>query len=175
LWRDAIPLRGASGTPSGRGYATKRSTDATYDLTYDAENRLTQIQKNGAVSGTYVYDGDGNRVEETAGSVTTVTRYVGPHYEVTLAVSSGQVLTTTKYYNFGGQRLAVRQNGALSYLHGDQLGSTSVTTNNIGAATNNVRHFAYDSQRSGNLLALPTDHTFTGGCVSFSGRGAHRE
>ena len=63
------------------GNATRRITDATYDLTYDAENRLTQIQKNGGVSGTYVYDGDGNRVKETAGSTTTV--YIGNYFEWT--------------------------------------------------------------------------------------------
>ena len=108
----------------------------------------------------YSYDADGGRVRKASAS--EVTRYVGPHYEVTLAVSSGQVLTTTKYYDFGGQRLAVRQNNTLSYLHGDHLGSTSVTTSNTGATTNNVRYFAYGGQRSGNLLALPTDHTFTG-------------
>ena len=72
------------------------------------------------------------------------------------------MLTTTKYYDFGGQRLAVRQNGTLCYLHGDHLGSTSVATNNTGATTNNVRYFAFGGQRFGNLLALPTDHTFTG-------------
>jgi RHS repeat-associated protein len=72
------------------------------------------------------------------------------------------VLTTTKYYDFGDQRIAVRQNGTLSYLHGDHLGSTSVTTNNAGTKTNDVRYFAYGGPRSGNLFALPTDHTFTG-------------
>ncbi len=59
-----------------------------------------------------------------------VTRTIGPHYEVTVAVSSGQVLTTTRYYDFGGLRIAVRQNGTLSYLHSDHLESTTVTTDN---------------------------------------------
>jgi RHS repeat-associated protein len=109
----------------------------------------------------YSYDADGARVRKE--SKTEITRVIGPHYEVVIAVASGQVLTTTKYYDFGGQRIAVRQNGTLSYLHGDHLGSTSVTTNNSGAATNNVRYFAYGGQRgTGSIFALPTDHGFTG-------------
>ncbi len=85
----------------------------------------------------YSYDADGARVRKE--SKTEITRIIGPHYEVVVAVASGQVLTTTKYYDFGGQRIAVRQNGTLSYLHGDHLGSTSVATNNTGAATSTVR------------------------------------
>jgi RHS repeat-associated protein len=112
----------------------------------------------------YSYDADGARVRKE--SKTEVTRTIGPHFEVTVAITNSQALTTTKYYDFGGQRIAVRQvvgpNQTLSYLHGDHLGSTSVTTSNSGAATNSVRYYAYGGQRSGNLFALPTDHTFTG-------------
>jgi hypothetical protein len=44
----------------------------------------------------YSYDADGGRVRKE--SKTEVTRVIGPHYEVVVAVASGQVLTTTKYY-----------------------------------------------------------------------------
>jgi RHS repeat-associated protein len=108
----------------------------------------------------YSYDADGARVRKE--TKTEVTRTIGPHFEVTVAITNSQTLTTTKYYDFGGQRIAVRQNGTLSYLHGDHLGSTSVTTNNAGAKTSDVRYYAYGGQRSGNLLNLPTDHAFTG-------------
>jgi len=108
----------------------------------------------------YSYDADGARVRRE--TKTEVTRYIGPHFEVTVGITNGQVLTTTKSYDFGGQRIAVRQNGTLSYLHGDHLGSTSVTTSASGAKTSDVRYFAYGGQRTGNLFALPTDHAFTG-------------
>jgi hypothetical protein len=49
----------------------------TCSLTYDIGNRLTTVS--GAASATFVYDGDGNRVKATLGSVTAV--YVGNHYE----------------------------------------------------------------------------------------------
>jgi RHS repeat-associated protein/uncharacterized repeat protein (TIGR01451 family) len=165
-------------------------------LTWDAENRLSAVTyTNRTVTGSgggslpttcngvpckrvflplvmqqtpaerYSYDADGGRVRKE--TKTEVTRYIGPHFEVTVAITNSQVLTTTKYYDFGGQRIAVRQitpqTNTLSYLHGDHLGSTSVTTSNSGAATNNVRYFAYGGQRGTNsILALPTDHTFTG-------------
>jgi RHS repeat-associated protein/uncharacterized repeat protein (TIGR01451 family) len=112
----------------------------------------------------YSYDADGARVRKE--TKTEVTRYIGPHFEVTVAITNSQVLTTTKYYDFGGQRIAVRQitpqTNTLSYLHGDHLGSTSVATSASGAKTSDVRYFAYGGQRTGNLFALPTDHAFTG-------------
>jgi hypothetical protein len=114
--------------------------------------------------GRYSYVSDGVRVRTE--TKTEITRYIGPHFEVTVAITNGQVLTTTKYYDFGGQRIAVRQvvgpSQTLSYLHGDHLGSTSVTTNNSGASTNSVRYYAYGGQRSGNLLVMPIDPTCTG-------------
>ena len=87
----------------------------------------------------YSYDADGARVRKE--TPTEITRYIGQHYEVTVAITNSQVLTTTKYYAFGGQHIAVRQitsqNNALSYLHGDHpstssgqiLGSTTLTYN----------------------------------------------
>jgi len=47
-------------------------------------------------------------------------------------------------------------------LLGDHRGSTSVITSITGVKTNDERHFACGGQRAGNLLALPTEHTFTG-------------
>jgi YD repeat-containing protein len=56
---------------------TRKVGSSTYNLTYDAENCLTGVS--GAASATFVYDGDGNRVKATFGSMTTA--YVGNHYE----------------------------------------------------------------------------------------------
>ena len=110
----------------------------------------------------YSYDADGGRVrKETA---TEITRYIGPHYEVTIAIASGQVLATTKYYEFGGQRTAVRQNGTLSYLLGDHLGSTAVTTDSAGnrlATNTELRYYPYGSTRY-NTSNQVTTYRFTG-------------
>ena len=73
-------------------------------------------------------------------------------------------------YEFAGQRLAVRQNGVLFYLHGDRpsatlragLGSTSVATTASGAVAASVRYFAYGTPRGSDPAGLPTDHAFAG-------------
>jgi len=80
---------------------------------------------------------------------------VGNYYEKT---GTGAV---TKYYFAGATRLAVRTNGTLSYLLGDHLGSSSVTTNANGVKTASVLYKAFGETRysSGNL---GTDYKFTG-------------
>jgi hypothetical protein len=42
----------------------------------------------------YSYDADGARVRKE--TKTEVTRYIGPHFEVTVAITNSQVLTTPK-------------------------------------------------------------------------------
>jgi YD repeat-containing protein len=80
---------------------TRTVSGVTYTLTYNAENRLTQVVS-GTLTASYVYDGDGNRVRSviTAGGLVTETHYVGAHYEKT--VDSGD----TKYYYIAGQLVA---------------------------------------------------------------------
>jgi hypothetical protein len=48
----------------------------------------------GATFGSYSYDADGARVRKETRS--EVTRYIGSHYEVTVAITNSQVFTTTK-------------------------------------------------------------------------------
>jgi YD repeat-containing protein len=80
---------------------TRKVGSNTYNLAYDAENRLTSVS--GAASATFVYDGDGNRVKATFGSVTTV--YVGNHYEKegsTVRTYKAFVRTPLRRGNAGG-------------------------------------------------------------------------
>ena len=101
-------------------------------LTWDAENRPTQIVKGDATT-TFGYDGDGGRVKKTvsttqAGTTTTSTTvYIGQLY-----VCTGTACAKLIYG--GHQRVALVQggSGAISYFHGDHLGSTSVLTNASG-------------------------------------------
>jgi RHS repeat-associated protein len=109
---------------------------STYNLTYDAENRLTGVS--GAATATFVYDGDGNRVKGTVGGVTIT--YIGNYYEW-----SGS--TATSYYYAGSVRVAMRQGSTLSYMFADQLGSTSVVANSSGSKTAEVRYKAWGEDR----------------------------
>ena len=63
------------------------------------------------VTTSYTYDADGNRIKSVIGSNTTV--YVGAIYEQT---TSGSSTTITKYYQAGGQRIALRVNGVVRWL-----------------------------------------------------------
>ena len=82
------------------------------------------------------------------------TYYVGQHYEK-------KGTTVTKYYFAGATRLAVRTNGTLSYLLGDHLGSSSVTTNASGVKTASALYKAFGETRYSSG-ALGTDYKFTG-------------
>jgi len=81
-------------------------------------------------------------------------RRVGQHYEK-------KGTTVTKYYFAGATRLAVRTNGTLSYLLGDHLGSSSVTTNASGVKTASALYKAFGETRYSSG-ALGTDYKFTG-------------
>ena len=80
-----------------------------------------------------------------------------------------EVATVSKYYTFGGQRacpecnrrVAMRQGDEVYYLHGDHLGSTSLTTDASGAVVAESRYLPYGQERWAEGT-LPTDFTFTG-------------
>jgi RHS repeat-associated protein len=101
----------------------------------------------GGVTTQYFYNADSARVKKVVGSTTTY--YVGNWYEVTNGAA-------TKYYYFGAQCVAMRNANGVTYLHGDHLGSTSVTS---GAQPSSQTYYAFGKVRSG---SLPTDYTFTG-------------
>jgi YD repeat-containing protein len=111
----------------------------TCTLAYDAENRLVGVS--GAVTATFVYDGDGQRVLATIGGVTTA--YVGKHFEWVEATRSN-----TKYIYADGQRVALRKDDTvISYLLTDHLGSTAITANTAGVETGELSYKAWGEQR----------------------------
>ena len=135
-------------SPKPRPHAVTRAGTKTYSydangnmllgdgriMTYDYENRLSTVRKNGATT-TFVYDGDGGRVKKTvtSGSTTTTTTYIGKLY-----VCEGTSCSRLIYA--GTQRIALvpmppsGRTPSPSYFHPDHLGSTSVLTNAQGVA-----------------------------------------
>ena len=94
------------------------------------------------IAAMFVYDGDGNRVKSTINGVTTY--FVGNYYEVVKTETSTQV---NKYYYAGSQRIAMCQDGILSYLLTDHLGSTSLTTSDKGAVLSELRYMPWGEVR----------------------------
>ena len=125
-------------------------------LVWDAENRLSQVQdNNGDMVEQYWYGVEGMRVKKTRGSTTTYTFFAQYEEEVTNGVT-----TVVSYYTFGSMRVAVKRGNTLYHLHGDHLGSTSLTTQ--GPSTTASRaYYAYGAERAA-TGDLQTDRTFTG-------------
>jgi RHS repeat-associated protein len=125
----------------------------TYTQEFNVENRLTAVTN--TVTGQvtrFVYDGDGNRILRVDGSGTTVT--IGDYYEK-------QGAAVTKYYYAGGQRIAVRVNGTLYFLHGDHLGSATVATDGSGNRVGELRYTPYGVTRY-EWGSTPTNRRYTG-------------
>jgi hypothetical protein len=69
--------------------------------------------------------------------------------------------TITKYYDFGGKRIAMRVGTTLTYLHSDHLGSASLATNASGGIEWQARYKPFGETRwtSGTLT---TNRKFNG-------------
>jgi len=132
----------------------------TYTQEWNAENRLAVVTNTGTGDVTrFVYDGDGSRVAREDPSGLTVN--VGA---IEVSISGTQRLTTT-YYFVGGQRIAMRKDGAVTYLHGDHLGSASLATDASGAKVSEMRYTPFGETRriaDDALGDAPTDRRFTG-------------
>jgi YD repeat-containing protein len=111
-------------------YSYVNTGKQTFNFAYDAENRLVSVT--GAATASFVYNADGQRVKATVNGVTAV--YVGNHYIIPLR-DEVKNSVVTKYYFAGATRLAVRTGGTLSFLLGDHLGSSSLTTDANGVQT----------------------------------------
>ncbi len=71
------------------------------------------------------------------------------------------VQTETKYYLFGGRRVAMKQGSAVYYFHTNHLGSVVLTTDAAGAAVSQTRYLPFGEEHwsSGGSLS---DFMYTG-------------
>ncbi|MBL8058975.1 MAG: hypothetical protein JNK29_19875, partial [Anaerolineales bacterium] len=85
------------------------------------------------------------------------------------------VAAVTKYYQFNGQRLVLRQGSAVYYLHGDHLGSAALVTDAAGGVVSQARYLPFGQERL-TAGASPSDFAFTGqrregfGLLDYNGR-----
>jgi len=111
----------------------------TYSLSYDAENRLTNVKQKGVV---------------TATLANTTTFYADGHYEQTGS-------TVRNHYYHAGKRIAMREVSTLYWLLGDQLGSTDMFITSTGVVTGELRYKAWGEIRYTSGVT-PTKYRFTG-------------
>lgn len=134
------------------GNMTQRCLGAyVYNLSYDVEGRLVTVTQE-ATTTVFNYDGDGKRVQGSVAGITFTA--VGGYYERTGAT------TIRKYYSFNGRVVAMRQNGTLSWLLADQLGSTSMALSLTGTVQSQQRYWPWGTARNVSG-ALPTDYRYT--------------
>ena len=97
------------------------------EYTYDIENRLISIIKDGVLIAEYTYDGDGGRVKKEVynGGTSTATKFVGSLYE-----ESGS--RQTRHIFLGDQRIGSITNGDLTLYFADHLGGANAVTNEAG-------------------------------------------
>lgn len=153
----------AVGNMTHRGYLNGQ-TRITDTLTYDNENRLTDITfGNANPSAEYYYDGSGKRIIAKVG--TSVTMYVGGIMEYSPA-AGGQF---TKYYYIGSQRLAMKtSSGTLHFFANDHLGSTSLTLNSDSTVLSELRYKPFGETRWSSTTATPTQRRYTGQIQDFA-------
>ena len=121
-------------------------------LTYDFENRPTQITQ-GGVTTDLVYNSDGNRMVKTVGGVSTI--YIGKLYVCDNGVCSRMIFA-------GVQRIAEvgTLSGTVSYYHSDHLGSTAVVTDSTGANVQDLNYHPYGNTFS-NVGTVDLDYKYT--------------
>jgi len=142
------------------GNVTKRIVAGqTQTLTWTRANELSTITV-GSGQQTYLYDADGMRIRKHMKTGSTFNWHVYeffPQYELRV---EGSTTTATRYYFFGGQRIAQKAGTvALTYLHTDMLGSTVRTVTAADGTTGGKRYTSYGATHSG---SIPTDKTYTG-------------
>jgi RHS repeat-associated protein len=112
-----------TGTPYQYDAAGNKTHDASHSYTYDAENRLSQVD--GGATAIYTYDAEGRRAWKKIGSTTT-----SYFRDLSGAVLTEDLVSTwgPGYIYLNGKLLAEYANSATYFAHEDHLGSTRLLT-----------------------------------------------
>ena len=121
---------------------------------WNVENTLAQITDGGSTQESYTYDADGERITRTRNSTTTF--YAWGLIEQDLVTGGA----TRSNYLFDGQVVAVRDSSsaAVTYLHGDMLGSISVALQN-GAVVSKQNFDPWGKVRTGGISQTTFNYT----------------
>jgi RHS repeat-associated protein len=156
--QDALSVvANASNQISGLGYDAIGNvlSDGVHSYTFDAENRTKT-----AAGISYTYDGDGNRVQKSGGTI----YWYGLKSEV-LDESDLSGNITAEYVYFGGQRIAWNQgNSFINYYIADTLGTASGVFNYEGSLCFNADVTPWGSERviPDNICPQNSFYFFTG-------------
>jgi RHS repeat-associated protein len=150
---------------SGTGYqydaAGNLINDGSHSYTYDAENRIIQVD--GGNTASYVYDAMGHRVRKMVGSSWTdyvyglsgnvVTEYTSPQG------TCAPICWATSFIYLGGSLVAEYKDGTTYFVHKDHLGSTRLLSKMDQTPKDLMDYLPFGEQIAGNT---GTTHKFTG-------------
>ena len=146
----------------------KEEPGKTYNLSYDALNRLKRF-KGAGLDETYQYDGEGRRTGVKTGSTTTSYLYDGLNV---ILERSAAGTTTSRYIRnpnapggIGGVISRLSASNTPSYYHYDGLGSVTNLTNANGKSTQSYNYDAFGNSQgsaSGNRRFLTKEADATG-------------
>ncbi|MET7610779.1 polymorphic toxin-type HINT domain-containing protein [Streptomyces seoulensis] len=133
-------------------------------LTWSADDHLlTHIQPDasgGTKTTSYVYDANGNRLIRRTPTATTL--YLGGT-EITLSKGS-TTPTAQRYYDLGGGNQAIRTNdNKVSFLIGDQHGTSELAINAVDLTMQQRRTTPFGGYRGTQPTNWPGEKTFVGG------------
>ncbi|GAA0893873.1 hypothetical protein GCM10009122_35530 [Fulvivirga kasyanovii] len=133
---------------------------ASYVYQYDAFNQLRQVEKDGRLLYTYLYDHEGRRVRKTNFTSNVISTYASPNFEVTqyadstvytknilnedglIATISQQKSSTDRAVQEVDRSTGLPQSGTL-YFHQDHIGNTRLTTSGQGTVSSQLEYLPY--------------------------------
>jgi RHS repeat-associated protein len=140
------------------GYQYDAAGNMTYDglhhYTYDAENRITQVD--GGSTASYVYNEEGKRARKNIGSGFTE-YYYGPNGQVQGEYNGSS--WPVEYVYAGSRLIAEYTNGTTKFIFADHLGTTRLVTAMDQSIVDNLDYLPFGQQITG---ASATTHKFTG-------------
>ena len=145
------------GAPYQYDAAGNMTNDGAHTYTYDAEDRLIQVD--GGATATYLYDAQGRRVQKSAAAAQT--QYI---YDL-----NGNVISELDQ-NLTWKNVYLRLNGKLfaqytigsprtQFVHVDHLGSTRLLTDMTQSVVDSLDYLPFGEQIAGDT---GTTHKFTG-------------
>src|ERR1022692_500765 len=165
--------RGSAETWSGPVFTNNQLTAYGYDgagnltsvngvlyNTFSAENQLLH-QSSYNIS--YLYDGDGRRVQSSGGASGTRIYWYDESGNVIMESMQGGSGFLNEYLYVGGQRVArVANLGPIYYYYGDHLGTARLITDGGGTKCYDADYFPWGEEQQIYVNTCPQNYKFTG-------------
>jgi len=147
------------GPPYQYDSAGNLTYDGSHSYTYDAENRVTQVD--GGSTASYVYDAGGRRVRKTSGGTTTDYLYdLSDEIFATFVPGCTAGCWTAAAIYLNGRFVAEYFNSTTYFVHPDHLGTTRILTALDKSAYDNMDFLPFGEQIAGD----------TGTVLKFTGK-----